>query len=352
SGAHGHRAARAAARLLPARADPRAARPQCPRPHRLRHAPPAAGRVHALGGEPRDLARPLPLRPRARAPEPARLRARVLGVLRLPRLDAAGRSRLAPAADCRRPGRARGGDVRGGDDPLRRADLHLHAALSVLPRRLRDLGAPRPAAGRDRDDGRAAPHARGVRRAAPAAALEPVPQVSPRRSDVSATSFSFEPLFLALAVVAAALYWRAARADRPATWRVVAFASGLFLIAASLNSPLETVASKYLLLIHLLQNGLIADLAPLLVLLGLTPQMREAIGRRGLNRLRTRWILPLWLGAWYLTHLAPFYDWALRTGWGLNIEHAILIAAGLLFWWPIVSGRLSPPAGLAYLVIA
>ena len=169
---------------------------------------------------------------------------------------------------------------------------------------------------------------------------------------MSATAFSFEPLFLVLAVAAGALYWRAARTDTPQTWRVVSFVTGLFLIAASLNSPLETIASKYLLLIHLLQNGLIADLAPLLVLLGLTPLMREAIGRRGLDRLRTRWILPIWLGAWYLTHIAPFYDWALRTGWGLNIEHAILMAAGLLFWWPIVSGRLKPPAGLAYLAIA
>ena len=169
---------------------------------------------------------------------------------------------------------------------------------------------------------------------------------------MSATAFSFEPLFLVLAVAAGALYWRAARTDVPATWRLVAFASDLFLIAASLNSPLETIASRYLLLIHLLQNGLIADLAPLLVLLGLTPGMREALSRRGLGRLRARWILPIWLGAWYLTHLAPFYDWALRTGWGLNLEHAILIAAGLLFWWPIVSGRLSPPAGLAYLAVA
>jgi cytochrome c oxidase assembly factor CtaG len=169
---------------------------------------------------------------------------------------------------------------------------------------------------------------------------------------VSATAFSFEPTFLALAAVAAALYWRATRTWRPAAWRIACFASGLFLIAASLNSPLETIAARYLLLIHLLQNGLIADLAPLLVLLGLTPAMRGAIGRRGLDGLRTRWILPIWLGAWYLTHIAPFYNWALRTGWGLNIEHGILIAAGLLFWWPIVSGRLSPPAGLAYLAIA
>ena len=169
---------------------------------------------------------------------------------------------------------------------------------------------------------------------------------------MNATAFSFEPLFLVLAVAAALLYVRSARDDRPPTWRVAAFATGLFLVAGSLDSPLETIASKYLLLMHLLQNGLIADLAPLLLVLGLTPQTREKLARRGLGRLRSRWILPIWLAAWYLTHLAPFYDWALRTGWGLNIEHAILIAAGLLFWWPIVSGRLSPPAGLGYLVAA
>jgi cytochrome c oxidase assembly factor CtaG len=169
---------------------------------------------------------------------------------------------------------------------------------------------------------------------------------------VSATAFSFEPLFLVLAAAAVYLYVREAQADRPPRWRVVAFTVGVFLIAASLNSPLERIASHYLLLMHLLQNALIADVAPLLVLLGLTPGMREKLGRRGPGRLRARWILPIWLGAWYLTHLAPFYDWALRSGWGLNIEHAILIAVGLLFWWPIVDGRLTVPAGLGYLAVA
>jgi cytochrome c oxidase assembly factor CtaG len=164
--------------------------------------------------------------------------------------------------------------------------------------------------------------------------------------------FGFEPVFFAIAAAAAVLYWRAARRDPPSGWRLASFAAGLFLLAAALNSPLENLAAHYLLLMHLLQNALIADVAPLLVLLGLTPGMREALNRRGASRLRARWILPIWLLAWYLTHLAPFYNWALRTGWGLNFEHAILIAVGLLFWWPIVSGRLSPPAGLAYLAIA
>ena len=157
-----------------------AARAQPPRPRRPRHPPPAARRVHALGGEPRDLAHPIRLRPRARAPEPPQLRAPLLDGLRDPRLDAPRRPGLAPPADGRRPGRARGVDVRGRNDPLRRPHLRLHAALSVLPRCVRDLGAARPAARRDRDDGRAARHARDLRRAAAAPALEPRPPGSPR----------------------------------------------------------------------------------------------------------------------------------------------------------------------------
>jgi putative membrane protein len=166
---------------------------------------------------------------------------------------------------------------------------------------------------------------------------------------VSATSFSFEPAFLVVAAAAVAAYLWVARGDRPARWRMTVFGIGLFLIAASLNSPLETIASKRLLLVHLLQNALIADIAPPLVLLGLTPAMRAWLDAHGARRLRARYALPAWLAAWYGTHIAGFYDFALRSGWALNIEHAVLILGGFLFWWPLVSGRLSPPPALAYL---
>ena len=161
---------------------------------------------------------------------------------------------------------------------------------------------------------------------------------------MSATSFTFEWFFLGAALVALAVYIWFARDDRPEPWRAALFVLGLLLIAGSLNSPLETIAAKRLLLIHLLQNGLIADIAPLLVLLGLTPRMRAA-----LPNVRARYALPAWLAAWYGTHVANFYDWALRTSWPLQLEHAILVAGGLLFWWPLVSRRLSSPAALAYL---
>jgi cytochrome c oxidase assembly factor CtaG len=162
---------------------------------------------------------------------------------------------------------------------------------------------------------------------------------------VSATDFSFEPAFLVLTAAAGAAYAR----ERPHGWRVASFATGLFLIAASLNSPLETIAAHRLLLIHLVQNALIADVAPPLLLLGLTPAMIAWINRHGGNRIRARYALLGWLAAWYGTHIAGFYNWALDTGWALNIEHAILIAGGLVFWWPLVAGRLSVPAALAYL---
>jgi cytochrome c oxidase assembly factor CtaG len=166
---------------------------------------------------------------------------------------------------------------------------------------------------------------------------------------MSAYRFSWEPAFLVLAGIAAVLYAWAARRDRPSGRRVAVFVLGLVIVAAALNSPLETIASKRLLLIHLLQNALIADLAPPLILLGLTPSMRARLNELGLRKLRARYALPAWLVAWYGTHIAGFYDWALRTGWALNIEHAILILGGLLFWWPLISGRLSAPPALAYL---
>jgi putative membrane protein len=166
---------------------------------------------------------------------------------------------------------------------------------------------------------------------------------------VSATDFSFEWLYLGLALAAAGVYARSARSDRPARWRTVTFGTGLFLVAASLNSPLETIAAKRLLLVHLLQNALIADIAPLFILLGLTPAMRAWLDTHGARRIRARYALPAWLVAWYATHLAGFYNWALDTGWALNLEHGVLILGGLLFWWPIVSGRLGTAAGLAYL---
>jgi len=172
-------------------------------------------------------------------------------------------------------------------------------------------------------------------------------------------AFSWEPFFLVLAVLAVVAYIRAAREDRPTSARAFVFALGLALVVAALCSPLETIARRYLLLFHLLGNVMIADWAPPLLIIGLTPSMRSAIARgggRAFARLARPWIsLPVWLAVWYLVHLPAFYDYALRHAWALNVEHVLLIVAGLLFWWPLLGGAstaLTTPAALAYLGVA
>ncbi len=166
-------------------------------------------------------------------------------------------------------------------------------------------------------------------------------------------AFSFEPLFLVLGAVALFLYFRA----RPSPWwRVVLFCLGLALVVVPVNSPIETIATERLLLIHLLQNVMLSDWAPPLLILGLTPAMRAAIARAGggpfASITRPFVSLPVWLVGWYAIHWGVFYDFALHHHWVLNVEHVILVAIGLLFWWPVLSDaprRLTVPVKIAYL---
>lgn len=164
------------------------------------------------------------------------------------------------------------------------------------------------------------------------------------------TDFTFEPLFLALSVVAGYLYLRWLRRSDSIVpwWRPALFFAGLALIAASLNSPLETIAAHYLLLMHLLQNVVIADWAPPLLVIGLAPAARAALARAGGGVLaavtRPKVALPIWLVGWYVIHLALVYDYALENPWALNVEHAFLIAIGLIFWWPVFSDSPHAPS--------
>ena len=178
---------------------------------------------------------------------------------------------------------------------------------------------------------------------------------------MSPWSPTFEPLFAVLGAVAVLAYVRAWRhcAPRPPAWRGWLFGLGIGLLVLSLNSPLETIAVEHLLLFHLLQNVIISDWAPPLILIGLTPAMRAGIA----DRLGAwfAWVtrpavaLAIWLVAWYVIHLGAVYDRFLETPLLLNLEHAILIAVGFLFWWPVLcdAPRSVPTLGrLAYVLAA
>jgi len=153
-------------------------------------------------------------------------------------------------------------------------------------------------------------------------------------------SFSFEPVFVVLAVVAAVLYARTWRREPGSAWRAWCFGAGLALVVGALNSPLGTIAIEYLVLFHLLQNVMISDWAPPLLLIGLTPGMRDAIAALGgtwFAKLTNPAVaLPVWLVTWYVVHLGAVYDAAVRSPVLLAVEHGLLIAVGLLFWWPVI----------------
>lgn len=137
--------------------------------------------------------------------------------------------------------------------------------------------------------------------------------------------------------------------------RVLAFAGGLALLGLALLSPIEHLALTSMLSFHLLQNVIIADWAPPLLLLGLTAPMIAVVGRPHVVRrlVRPQVALPIWLVTWYAIHLPPVYDYALGNRAALGIEHLAFIMAGLMFWWPdIVPGCLTQRGRVLYLFIA
>src|SRR6478609_6939252 len=105
--------------------------------------------------------------------------------------------------------------------------------------------------------------------------------------------------------------------------RIASFTAGLVLIGVALLSPLEHIALTSLLSVHLLQNVILADWAPPLLVLGLSPAMVAAAERHRLIRLLTSppFALGYWLAAWYVLHVPAVYGYALTHRWALGIEH-------------------------------
>jgi putative membrane protein len=134
--------------------------------------------------------------------------------------------------------------------------------------------------------------------------------------------------------------------------RRACFAAGLLLIAVALLSPVEHIALDSMLSFHLLQNVILADWAPPLLVLGLSPAMAAAAERRRAFRVATTPVAAIayWLAVWYAIHVPAVYGYALDHRWALGLEHLAFLSAGVLFWWPVlVPDRMAPAPKLAYL---
>ncbi|HZM72092.1 MAG TPA: cytochrome c oxidase assembly protein [Candidatus Polarisedimenticolia bacterium] len=189
-----------------------------------------------------------------------------------------------------------------------------------------------------------------------------------------AFGWTIEP-FIALPLLAVAVVWlrlvRRVNAAHPATRvpriRSLAFLGGLAVIAVALMSGIGRYDTA-LFSVHMVQHLLLTLVAaPLLVLSApVTLLLRAASAAT-----RRRWLLPMlhsrllrvvghpvvaWLafaGVMWGSHFSALFNAALEEPLVHDLEHGLFLAAGLLFWWPVVGldpspHRMSHPARVLY----
>lgn len=130
-------------------------------------------------------------------------------------------------------------------------------------------------------------------------------------------------------------------------WRQACFLGGVAIIVATISSPAAHVAEE-LFWVHMTEHLLIADIAALLIVLGLTGPVLQPV-------LRIRWLswlrafghplvaLPLWAANLFVWHLATLYQGALDHPAVHALEHATFIGFGISMWAALL-GPLPRPA--------
>ena len=174
------------------------------------------------------------------------------------------------------------------------------------------------------------------------------------RPDPYAWSLHPEASLAVVGLVAA--YVLATRRYPASRGRRAAFAAGALLLLATAVTPLDPL-SYHLLTAHLLQNVVLAEWAPALLVLGVPPTLAAALTRARVARALTTpaVALTLWLATYFAWHVPWLYDTALEHTALLHLEHASYVAAGLLLWWPVLQEAphaLAPGARATYLFVA
>jgi putative membrane protein len=164
------------------------------------------------------------------------------------------------------------------------------------------------------------------------------------------TSWSFAPIVLIALTgyaVVYALRWRTARREggsrAAGAGRALLWVTGLLALSLALISPLDTLGEQFATA-HMLQHLLIADVAPICLTLALTKHILRPVTRR-IHRIE-RAAGPLghpafgvvaYVGAMWFWHIPALYDAALANPTVHTLEHLSFGAAGLLYWWHLLS---------------
>jgi putative membrane protein len=155
-----------------------------------------------------------------------------------------------------------------------------------------------------------------------------------------------QPTQLAPVLLVGLAYWirsgRLAGKDRPVpTRRKVAFYAGLTVALIAIVSPVDWYGENRLLWVHMVQHLLLGDIAPLLVVFGLTGALlRPALAIPAIRRLRPLAhplvALPLWIVDLYLWHVPALYQAALHHEAVHALEHLCFFTFGALMWAAVI----------------
>jgi putative membrane protein len=159
--------------------------------------------------------------------------------------------------------------------------------------------------------------------------------------------WTFDPVPLVAIALAAAAYakraWTLRRRGRPvAPAKLAAFAASLGVLVIAVVSPLDTIGESRLFAVHMGQHVLIGDVAPLLLVFGLSgPLLRPLLAPRPAQRLRVLAhplvALPLWGFDLWLWHWPRLYDAALASSAVHSLEHACFFTGGVLLWTALLA---------------
>ncbi len=156
-------------------------------------------------------------------------------------------------------------------------------------------------------------------------------------------SWSFVPGAILVVAVLTVLYVRRWREVRASVARLASFLAGMALILVALVSPVDRLAEQ-LFFMHMTQHLLLLDLAPILVLLGLTKVILRPATRR-LMRLEQAagplahpvFAIGLYVVVMWIWHVPAMYDAALEHSVVHVLEHITFAIAGGLYWWHLLS---------------
>ncbi len=125
--------------------------------------------------------------------------------------------------------------------------------------------------------------------------------------------------------------------------RTAAWFTGVLLIFIALVSPVDELADRYLFCVHMAKHIVFVLIAPALLLLGAPEGPFRRILRRKRIASLEQWLRTpaiAWaagVGAMAFWHIPPVFNAALSSEPLHIIEHLTLLAAGVIYWWPLLS---------------